>query len=41
MGISLNFSKLKHYEDCIDFEDKESELEKLKKLYSNLTNIYL
>ena len=30
MGISLNFSKLKHYEDCIDFEDKESELEKLK-----------
>ena len=41
MGISSEFSKYKHYEDCIDFNEKESQLEKLKELDKEEIETYI
>ena len=41
MGISSEFSKNKHYEDCIDFNEKESQLEKLKELDKEEIETYI
>ena len=41
MGISSEFSKYKHYEDCIDFNEKETQLEKLKEVDKEEIETYI
>ncbi len=41
MGISSEFSKYKYYQDCIDFNEKEKQLEKLKEVDKEEIETYI
>ena len=41
MGISSKFSKYKYYQDCIDFNEKETQLEKLKEVDKEEIETYI